>query len=406
MTEKWLLNVKLETSAYTDRDNYSYTNTELFHLKMKNGRIAEIVDGNKIIEDSIEKQNVNGLLTVPAFKEMHNHLDKTYMGLGWKSVIPVDSLKERLELEAAELQQLAGSAKDRASRMIETLLSHGATHIRTHVNIDPYIGLKNLEGVLAALREYKGRVTADVIAFPQHGLLRDNVPELMREAMRSGATMVGGLDPAGIDGAIEKSLYTTMDIANEFNADVDFHIHDGGHVGWYTIDKWIDLVESSSWNGNSAISHAFSIGEIPTEKAVQLAKRLQKNNVSIMSTIPITHTLPPIDLLDKHGVSVQLGCDGFYDSWGPYGTGDVLEKVTTFCDITGKKDERSIAQSLKFITGGITPLNEAGEQVWPKVNDPANFVFADAASSAHLIARRLPRKAVMTGGNIVYGSLE
>ncbi|MGP4105957.1 amidohydrolase [Virgibacillus sp. L01] len=406
MNEKWLLNVKLETDAYTDKDNYSYTNTNTFHLKIKEGKIIEQINSSEPIHDSIEKVDVKGLLAVPTFKEMHNHLDKTYMGLGWRSCIPVKNLQQRLDLEAVELPELADSTKDRASRMIETLLSNGSTHIRTHVNIDPYIGLQNLEGVLAALEAYKGKITADIIAFPQHGLIRDNVPSLMREAMRSGATMVGGLDPAGIDNSIEKSLHTTMDIAAEFNADVDFHIHDDGHVGWYTIDKWIDLVEKAEWGGRSAISHAFSIGEIPTEKATQLAHRLQKNNIDIMSTIPLTKTLPPIDLLDKQGVNVHLGCDGFFDSWGPYGNGDVLEKATTFCEITGKKDELSIAQSLKYITNGITPLNENGEQAWPAIHDQADFVFVDAQSSAHMIARKIERKAVMVNGNIVYGNIE
>ena len=32
-----------------------------------------------------------------------------------------------------------------------------------------------------------------------------------------------------------------MDIATEFDADVDIHLHDGGHVGYYTTDKWIDI---------------------------------------------------------------------------------------------------------------------------------------------------------------------
>ncbi|WP_019375815.1 amidohydrolase [Virgibacillus halodenitrificans] len=406
MNEKWLLNVKLETGAYTDEDNYSYTNTKLFHLKIKDGRIAEQVPCEQSIHDNLEKTDMKGLLAVPSFKEMHNHLDKTYMGLGWRSIIPVTSLQERLELEAKELKELAGSTKDRASRMIETLLSHGATHIRTHVNIDPYIGLENLEGVLSALDTYKGKVTADIIAFPQHGLLRDEVPSLMREAMRSGATMVGGLDPAGIDNSIEESLDMTMDIASEFNADVDIHLHDDGHVGWYTIDKWIDMVENTNWKGKSAISHAFCIGQIPEAKAAQLAQRLHQNQIAIMSTIPLTKTLPPIDLLDRHGVNVHLGCDGFFDSWGPFGTGDVLEKATKFCEITGKKDERSIAQSLKYITNGLTPLNEAGEQVWPRQNDKADFVFVDAESSAHMIARKIPRRAVMVDGTIVYGSIE
>lgn len=402
MTVKWLTNVTLEVGMYTDEDSYTYTETDTFHLKINDGKIIHKIKSTEPITDSAEQVNMNGLLAVPTFKEMHNHLDKTYYGLGWKSVIPVSNLEERLALEAKELKELAPTTKSRAIQMINEIVSHGSTHIRTHVNIDPYIGLKNLEGVLEALETFKGVVTADIVAFPQHGLLNEQVPGLMREAMRSGATMVGGLDPAGIDKNIEKSLAETMDIANEFNADVDFHIHDDGHVGWYTIDKWMDMVEESNFQNKSAMSHAFCIGDVPQAKSKALAKRLQANRVDVMSTIPLTKTLPPIDLLNAHGVDVFLGCDGYYDSWGPFGNGDVLEKATTFCEITGKKDERSISQTLKLITGGITPLNNNGEQVWPKENDKADFLFVEAASSAHMIARKLDRQALMVNGNFVF----
>lgn len=406
MSNKWLLNVKLETGRYTDEKNYTHTKTDLFHLQITDGKITEIVPATTTVADDVEKIDVDGLLAIPSFKEMHNHLDKTYLGYEWRSCIPAKNLEHRLALEAKELTMLAPSTKKRASAMIDTILSYGSTHIRTHVNIDPYIGLQNLEGVLAALDDYKGRVTADVIAFPQHGLLRDNVPELMREALRSGATMVGGLDPAGIDKDIEGSLAVTMDLAKEFDVDVDFHIHDGGHVGWYTMDKWIDLVEQHNFQRQSAFSHAFAIGDIPVAKAKDLANRMAKHDMEIMSTVPMNHVNPPIALLDEHGVQVNFGCDGFFDSWGPYDTGDVLERATIYCDKNGLKDEGSIAHSLKFVTRGITPLNEKGEQVWPKVNDAADFVFADAASSAHLIARKLKREAVMLQGNIVYGKIK
>ena len=405
MTIKWLLNVKLETNRYTDEQNYTYTKTDLFHLKITDGKITEIKSHKERIEDDFEKLNVDGLLAVPSFKEMHNHLDKTYLGIGWRSCIPAKNLAHRLALEAKELVELAPTTKKRASEMIETILSYGSTHIRTHVNIDPYIGLKNLEGVLEALDVYKGKVTADIIAFPQHGLLKGEVPALMREALRSGATMVGGLDPAGIDKNIEESLNTTMNLAQEFDVDVDFHIHDGGHVGWYTIDKWIDMVEEQKFKNRTAISHAFSIGDIPEEKAVNLAERLAKHDMEIMSTVPLNHTNPPIALLSRHGVQVNFGCDGFFDSWGPYDTGDVLQRATTYCEKNGLKDENAIAQSLKFITRGITPLDETGKQVWPKLNDAADFVFANAESSANLIAMKLKREAVMLNGNLVYGKI-
>jgi cytosine/adenosine deaminase-related metal-dependent hydrolase len=401
----WLKDVKLEVGN-REHEGMTETKTALFHLGIKEGKIVQQLPHTQSIPESAEEiYDSKGHLAIPTFREMHNHLDKTYLTLGWKATKPVKNLKERLQFEAEELKELAPTTKQRAKKMIDDILSSGSTHIRTHVNIDPYIGLKNLEGVIEALDEYKHAVTADIIAFPQHGLLRDSVPTLMREAMRSGATMVGGLDPAGIDLSIEKSLYETMNIATEFNADVDIHLHDGGHVGTYTIEKWMDLVEDSNWQNRTAISHAFCIGDVPEVKQAELADRLKENGVAIMSTIPLTKSRPPIRLLDDHGVKVHLGCDGFYDSWSPLGHGDVLEKVYKYGQVTRRSDEVSLRDSLKWITGGITALTKTGEYKWPKVEDDASFVFVDAASSAEVVARRPKRVAVMNKGKVVYGSL-
>ena len=400
---KWLSNVKLETGERMLDNGTVETETALFHLKIENGKIVEQLRGNEKIPVGQEVIDMKQKLALPTFKEMHNHLDKTYMTLDWKACIPVSNLKERLAFEAAELSSLSDTAQQRATKMIETLLEKGSTHIRTHVNIDPYIGLKNLEGVMAALETFKGKVTADIIAFPQHGLLRESVPSLMREAMRSGATMVGGLDPAGIDNAIEKSLFETMDIANEFNADVDIHLHDGGFVGYYTADKWIDIVEDANYKGRTALSHSFCLGDIPVSQQELVATRLAEQDVAIMSTIPINlgRIIPPIDILDAHGVKVHFGCDGFYDSWSPYGTGDVLEKATRFCELTRKIDEKSLRNSLKWVTGGIVALNDEGQKVWPNIQDDASFVFFDAASSAEVVARKPNNRLIMVMGELL-----
>ena len=401
--KQWLTNVLLETGEYIKDNETVGTKVELFNLEITDGFISQIISAAQPIDSSQQVTDMKGKLLLPAFKEMHNHLDKTYLSLPWKAVVPAKNLKDRLEKEARELPILATTGKQRALAMIEKIISNGTNHIRTHVNIDPYIGLKNLEGVLAALDDYKDIVTAEVIAFPQHGLLRDDVPKLLREALRNGATMIGGLDPAGIDNTIERSLYETMDIAHEFNVDVDIHLHDGGHVGYYTIDKWIDIVEEANYRGRTAISHAFALGDVSLMEQHTIADRLAQQQIKIMSTVPfnINRVMPPIDLLSAHGVDVHFGCDGFYDSWSPYGSGDVLEKATTFADITRKLDERSIRQVLKYITNGITPLNTDGHMVWPNVKDEASFVFFDAVSSAEVIARRPIDRIVMSKGKFI-----
>jgi len=401
--KQWLTNVLLETGEYIKENETVGTKVELFNLEITDGFISQIISAAQPIDSSQQVTDMKGKLLLPAFKEMHNHLDKTYLSLPWKAVVPAKNLKDRLEKEARELPILATTGKQRALAMIEKIISNGTNHIRTHVNIDPYIGLKNLEGVLAALDDYKDIVTAEVIAFPQHGLLQDDVPKLLREALRNGATMIGGLDPAGIDNTIERSLYETMDIAHEFNVDVDIHLHDGGHVGYYTIDKWIDIVEEANYRGRTAISHAFALGDVSLMEQHTIADRLAQQQIKIMSTVPfnINRVMPPIDLLSAHGVDVHFGCDGFYDSWSPYGSGDVLEKTTTFADITRKLDERSIRQVLKYITNGITPLNTDGQMVWPNVKDEASFVFFDAVSSAEVIARRPIDRIVMSKGKFI-----
>ncbi|HBJ00291.1 MAG TPA: deaminase, partial [Lysinibacillus sp.] len=48
-----------------------------------------------------------------------------------------------------------------------------------------------------------------------------------------------------------------------------------------------------------------------------------------------------------------------------------------------------------------TPLNQVGEQIWPKVGDSANIVLVDASCAAEAIARKAQRKATIFNGNIV-----
>ncbi|WP_066065048.1 amidohydrolase [Neobacillus soli] len=404
-TSYWLTNVRLETGYTQDEKGVYETKTELFHLKIQDGIIVEKKSNSFGLLEGEKKVDGRGFLAVPTFKEMHNHLDKTYLSLDWKAPIPAKNLAERLHLEAMELAELAPTTKQRASAMIELLLSQGSTHIRTHVNIDPYIGLRNLEGVKGALEAYSDKLTYEIVAFPQHGLLKENVLPLMKEAMRSGAQIVGGLDPAGIDHNIERSLFEVMNLAAEFNSDVDIHLHDSGQVGFYTVEKLAEMVEEAKWHNRVAVSHAFSLGEVPVPQQEVLANKLSELGMSIMSTIPITKTLPPIDLLDRKGVKVYLGCDGFYDSWGPYGTGDVLEKVTRYGELYRKSDERSLAESLKFATGGPTPLTKDGEIAWPLEGDDASLVLLDASCSAEAVARTPRREAVIFKGKMVAGEI-
>ncbi|UHA73579.1 amidohydrolase [Paenibacillus sp. 481] len=404
MTAYWLTNVRLDSGFIEDEDGVFHTRSELCHLLIDQGTIQQIVSADRPLETEMPQHNANHLLALPSFQENHNHLDKTYLGYGWKSCKPVNSLIERLNMEAKESVILLDSIQTRAEAMLELIASFGATHIRTHVNIDPHVGLKNLEGVRRALDTFSNRMTAEIVAFPQHGLLRSQAGDLMRQAMQEGATHVGGLDPGGVDGDIERSLQLMMDIAVEADADVDIHLHDSSTLGLHTMQRLADMTADAGWHNRMAISHAFALGDSPQAQTNEMIDRFAALGVSIMTTVATNRAIP-VPLMHEQGIHVALGCDGFYDSWAPFGTGDVLEKATRLAERYRWIDERSLTGALTFITGGRKTLDEQGNRLWPMQGDAANIVFFDATCSAEVVARRPDRSAVMFKGNVVYGAL-
>ena len=41
-----------------------------------------------------------------------------------------------------------------------------------------------------------------------------------------------------------------MDIAVEFNADVDIHLHDANNLGTFTMKRLASLTEEAGWQGS------------------------------------------------------------------------------------------------------------------------------------------------------------
>ncbi len=167
----YLNNVRLETGFAKDHHELTYTKTARYTLAIQEGKIQAIIPQNQVTEKQ-QGTDLNGQLAIPAFQESHNHLDKTYLSLGWRASQPVKNLKERLADEASELKLLAPSTEQRATAMIEKLIGYGASYIRTHVNIDPYVELENFWGVKRALEKYAHVIDYDIVVFPQHGLLK------------------------------------------------------------------------------------------------------------------------------------------------------------------------------------------------------------------------------------------
>lgn len=397
----WLTNIRLECGYKLESGRVIGTETELFHLWIEDGIIKKITSANIDIPKDALRKNANGLLMLPSFVEKHVHLDKTYMGENWRAPIQGANVIERCEIEKNILRDLPTSTRQRAELLLDQLVSYGSTHIRTHVDIYPEAKLHNLEQIQLALETYSYKLSSEIVAFAQHGLLRSNSANLVREAVQNGVGIIGAVDPATVDNNIEASLDTLFEIAVEGNVDIDLHLHDPGHLGTFTMKRLALLTKQAGWEGRVAISHAFGLGEVSIEEARDMAEILRDAGISIITSLPIRRSIPPVKLLHECGVEVAIGNDNIYDTWWPTGNGDVLERLGRLIERYRWTDELALSQSLKFITDGLTPLDRYGNQVWPKVGDKANMVLVDASCSAEAVARCSKRHAVFYNGNLI-----
>ncbi|MEC1179523.1 amidohydrolase [Metasolibacillus meyeri] len=397
----WLTNARLETGYEMDDETIIGTKAANFHLLIKDEVIAKIVPATERLTDNLPQKDAKNLLVLPSFVEKHCHLDKTLLGDDWRAITPAKDIFQRFEVEKTVLPTLRTTTQERAETLLTRYSQYGVTHVRTHVDIYPEVGLKNLEQVQKALQTFDKRISNEIVAFPQHGLLRTEAKQLVREALRQGAGLVGGVDPAMVDGDIERSLQQMVELAVEGNAGIDLHLHDADQLGIFTIKRLAELTVEADLQGKVAVSHAFALGDIPSAQAEGMADILAKADMTIITSAPIGRNFPPVGLLHKKGVNVAVGCDNIFDSWSPFGNGDILERAGRLAQLSRWSHERALAETLQFITGGIKPLDDKGQQAWPKIGDLANMVLVEASCSAEAIARTSQRMTTIYKGNIV-----
>lgn len=401
-------NIRLETGFNRVNHHVVSTNTEKFDVLIEDGKIKDIQKEIVITPEMKVVEGHNQLL-LPAMREMHIHIDKTYFGGKWQAPRPItNGIFTRFEEESELLPRQLETASQRAHAVVQHYIKHGHRHIRSHCNVDPYIGTKHIELTKEVLSSYDDQLTYEIVAFPQHGLLRSKVYPLMDQAMQMGATHVGGVDPSTVDKHVDKSLSQIFDLAVKYNKGVDIHLHNRDTLGEYEFNKMADYTRQTGKQGLVTISHAMALGDLEGESLTNMMANLVSTGIDVTTTIPIglqRKTMPVLEL-SKHGVQVSLGHDSLIDHWSPFGSGSTIEKMNTLAERFGVSDEFRLSRIWRYSTNNVTPLNDSGEQVWPLVGDKADCILVDAESSAHAIARKREITKTILNGQLAYEVVE
>jgi cytosine deaminase len=278
--------------------------------------------------DEIDRIDATDRLAVPSFVEGHIHLDKTLLGLPFIPHRPGDTVALRIAAEKSLRRTLALPIEERGGRLIEQIAAFGTGSVRSHVDIDTEIGLAGLHALLKLKERYWDLVDIQIVAFPQSGVITDpGTADLLDAAIREGADLVGGLDPAGIDQDVTGHLDAIFAIAGKHGVGLDIHLHDPGPLGAFELRQIAARTIALGLEGKVAVSHAFALGQVDDFEFGRTAEALATARVAIMTNGPGPVAMPPVRRLNAAGVTVFAGSDNIRDAWSPYGDGDLLRRA-------------------------------------------------------------------------------
>ena len=317
----------------------------LWDIEMKEGKFARIEQG--IPDKADTEYDAKGKLVTPTFVDPHIHLDKVLISEVVRPNVS-GTLSEAIEIIwDKKCDYTIDDVVERASRAIEMSVSHGTTHLVSHVDIDPICGLKALEGVMEAARRMSDIAEIRLVAFPQEGIIQSQgTRELMIEAMRMGCHRVGGMpyNEMTYDDSKEHIDFC-FKLAKDFDADIDMHVDETDDPNAQTLQYLAAKTIREDYQGRVTAGHTCALSSYNDYYAARIIDLVAKAKINMITNpatnlmlegrldgYPTRRGLTRVKQLMDAGVNVAFGQDCIKDTFYPtFGQGDLLEVGMLLC---------------------------------------------------------------------------
>src|SRR5262245_15155584 len=378
----------------------------LRNARLADGRLVDIgIARQKIVAieagltAEAEELDVGGRLVSPGLVETHLHLDK--------ACILDRCTAQHGDLDAAirEVTRLktAFTPEDvhaRARRTLERCILNGTTHVRTHLEVDPGIGLRGLEGVLPLVREYAWAVDLEICIFPQEGLLnRPGTEELMVAALKRGGHLIGACPYTDTDphGQIDR-IFT---LARQLDLDIDMHLDFDLEPGAMDLTHVCRRADEFRYGGRVAAGHVTRLSMLAPDAHAATAARLANAGVAL-TVLPSTDLylarpvgrpdtargIAPAHRFLAGGVTCSLATNNVLNPFTPFGDGSLVRMANLYANVC-QLGPADFAASFDMITSHAAALmNVKGYGI--AVGNDADLVVLDCGTPAAAVAELAP----------------
>jgi cytosine/creatinine deaminase len=363
-----------------------------FDIGIAGGKIVEIgqIASDAAIED------VGGRLVTAGFVETHIHLDKSCILDRCHS--ETGTLQNAIaEVAAAKRAFSEDDVYERGRRTLEKAIVQGTTRMRTHVEVDPRIGLRSFAAIRRLQQDLAWAIDLEICVFPQEGLLNDpGTDELLIAACEAGADLIGGCpytdsDPHG-------QIARIFEIARRFDIDIDFHLDFDLDPARMDLMEVCRQAESLRYGGRVAVGHVTKLSAVPPVELAKIARRLADAGVAI-TVLPATdlflmgrgsdHNTPRgvthAHKLAEHGVTCSLATNNVLNPFTPFGDCSLVRMANFYANIAQIGTARELAACFDLVTtqpAKLMNLRDYGVAI----GNPADLIVLDCSDAAQGIA--------------------
>ena len=389
------------------------TRTEPVDVGVEGDRIVAIRPRGGLAGQHTTELEADGRLLSPPLVDPHVHLDAV-LTVGEPRHNESGTLIEGILTWAERKRSLTHEdVKERAREAILWEVGQGTGLIRSHVDVcDP--NLVALRALLELREELADIVDLRLIAFPQDGIL--SFPDgkaLMREAMRLGCDVIGGIphyEWTREDGVEE--VHFLFELARETGRDIDLHCDETDDEQ----SRFLEVVAADAiregMGGRVVAGHTTAMGSYNDAYAFKLLQILKRAGVTIVAnpldnislqgrfdSYPKRRGMTRVKELDAAGVNVACGHDSIMDPWYPLGRGSMLDALSMLVHVGQMTGRGELFRAFEMVTSN--PARAARVEYGVKEGRPANFVVFDCEDEAEAIRLRPAARWVVRAGRLV-----
>ena len=369
------------------------------------GRIAAVEPGLVCDAPATDAENC---LCCGGLIETHIHLDKSRI---------VDRCAPETGRMANAVKRVQATKADftvddvyrRAKATLENCIAHGATRMRTHVEVDPGVGMRGFEGVQALVDEYKWAIDIELCVFPQEGLTNNpGTDELMVEGLRRGAKAVGAAP--GYDTDHAGQIRRVFELAREYGVDIDMHLDFGNTPDDLDIHLVCELTEQYRLGGRVAVGHATKLSTLAPARQKEIARRLGDVGVAVTilpatdlflmgrdQTHNVRRGLVDANLFVEQGCNCSISTNNVLNPFTPFGDCSLIRMANLHANVLQVSHAERIAECFEMLTTRSARLMNLADY-GIAVGNPADIVVIDADSPRQAVAELREPLAVFKNG--------